>query len=97
MLKKMEKTILQINQARLGLSNKLYVITNHCEISKKLHLLGDIGIREFRFLPEDVRLSAMVDVCEDKVALSCIKEKKEGVWLYFNSKQHHHRDFEIYA
>lgn len=85
-LERIGKTVLKINEARLGLKNKLYVITDYSETSAKLHLLGKTGIREFRWLPESARLPAMVDVCEDKVALSSIKEKdKYGCILIQNS------------
>lgn len=86
MLGRMEKTVLKINEARLGLKNKLHVITDHSEVSANLHLLGKTGIREFRWLPKGTILPAMVDVCEDKIALSSIKEKdKYGCILIQNS------------
>ncbi len=86
MLGRIGKTVLKINEARLGLKNKLQVITDYSEISAKLHLLGKTGIREFRWLPKGTRLPAMVDVCEDKIALSSIKEKdKYGCILIQNS------------
>lgn len=86
MLARVEKTVFKINEARSKVKNKIYVITNYSEISRKLHLLGQTGMREFRYLPEDVKLPAMVDICEDKVALSSVKEKdKYGVVLIQNS------------
>lgn len=86
MISRIGKSVLKVNEARLGLKNKLYVITDYSEVSANLHLLGSTSIREFRFLPKGVKLPAMVDICEDKVALSSIKEKdKYGCILIQNS------------
>lgn len=74
MLQKIEATVLKINKARLPLKNKLYVITDHSDISRDIHLFNS-AIREIRYFPKNMKLPAMIDVCEDKVALSSLREE----------------------
>lgn len=69
------RTVKKINQARINLKSKIYVITDYNPISVKLNLIDNIGIREFRFFDTAMKLPAMVDVCGDEVALSSVHEK----------------------
>lgn len=71
---KIKKTVAEFNRVKRTAGSKLYVITDHIPLTSKFFPSADEGIREFRFLPEEVKLPAMVDISEDIVALSSVRD-----------------------
>lgn len=68
------KTIAEIEKTRRKSRNKISIITNPNPISVRFYGLEETDIREFRFLPENIKLPAMLDICGDKIALSYLSE-----------------------
>lgn len=70
---KIKRTVAEFNRVKRTAGSKLYVITDHIPLTSKFFPSADEEIREFRFLPEEVKLPAMVDISEDIVALSSVR------------------------
>lgn len=70
---KIKKTVAEFNRVKRIAGSKLYVITDHIPLTSKFFPSADEEIREFRFLPKDIKLPAMVDISEDIVALSSVR------------------------
>lgn len=49
--------------------NRIQIITDPNPFMVRLYLLEYTDVREFRFLPEGVKLPAMMNICDDRVAL----------------------------
>ncbi len=71
---KIKKTIAEFNKVKRMAKSKLYVITDQKPLTSKFYPAADEEIREFQFLPEDIQLPAMVDISEDVVALSSVRD-----------------------
>lgn len=71
---KIKKTVAEFNKAKRMARSKIYVITDHIPLTSKLFPLADEDIREFRFLPEEIKLPAMIDINEDVVVLSSVRD-----------------------
>lgn len=71
---KIIKTVSKINRVRARIKNKIRIITNANPLSVRLCQLEEADMREFRFLPENIKIPAMLDVCGDKVSLSYLSE-----------------------
>lgn len=71
---KIKKTIAEFNKVKRMAKSKLYVITDHIPLTSKFFPSADEEIREFRFLPKEIKLPAMVDISEDTVALSSVRD-----------------------
>lgn len=71
---KVKKTIAEFNKVKRMAKSKLYVITDQIPITSKFFPSADAEIREFRFLPENIMLPAMVDISDDVVALSSVRD-----------------------
>jgi hypothetical protein len=54
--------------------SKLYIITDQMPLTSKFFPSADAEIREFRFLPNNIKLPAMVDIGDDVVALSSVRD-----------------------
>lgn len=74
--KKIKKDIAKINKIREQYGGKSYVITD-CEtmIFRFYSDAEDNKLTEYRFLSPGVKLPSMLDVCNDKVILSSVREK----------------------
>ncbi|MBU3964846.1 helix-turn-helix domain-containing protein [Patescibacteria group bacterium] len=70
---KIKKTVAEFNKVKRMAKSKIYVITDHIPLTSKFFPSADEEIREFRFLPENIKLPAMVDISEDTVALSSVR------------------------
>lgn len=71
---RVKKTIAEFNRVKRMAKSKLYIITDQIPLTSKFFPSADAEIREFRFLPEDIKLPAMVDISEDIVALSSVRD-----------------------
>lgn len=71
---KIKKTIAEFNKVKRMARSKLYVITDYIPLTSKFFPSADEEIREFRFLPEEIKLPAMVDISENTVALSSVRD-----------------------
>lgn len=71
---KIKKTIADFNKVKRMAKSKLYIITDQMPLTSKFFPSADAEIREFRFLPEDIKLPAMVDISDDVVALSSVRD-----------------------
>ncbi len=71
---KIKKTIAEFNKVKRMAKSKLYVITDQVPMTSKFFPSADEEIREFRSLPKNIMLPAMVDISEDTVALSSVRD-----------------------
>lgn len=71
---KIKKTIAEFNKVKRMAKSKLYIITDQMPLTSKFFPSADAEIREFRFLPDDIKLPAMVDIGDDVVALSSVRD-----------------------
>jgi len=71
---KIKKAVAKFNTAKRMAKSKIYVITDQVPLTSKFFPSADEDIREFRFLPEDIKLPAMIDVNEDVVVLSSVRD-----------------------
>lgn len=71
---KIKKTVAEFNKVKRMAKSKLYVITDQKPLTSKFFPSADEEIREFRFLSEDIKLPAMVDISEDIVSLSSVRD-----------------------
>lgn len=71
---KIKKTIAEFNKVKRMAKSKLYVITDQVPITSKFFPSADAELREFRFLSREIKLPAMVDISEDTVALSSVRD-----------------------
>lgn len=71
---KIKKTVAEFNKAKRMARSKIYVITDYVPLTSKFFPSADEDIREFRFLPEEIKLPAMIDINEDVVVLSSVRD-----------------------
>lgn len=71
---KIKKTIAEFNKVKRMAKSKLYIITDQMPLTSRFFPSADAEIREFRFLPKNIMLPAMVDIGEDVVALSSVRD-----------------------
>src|SRR5680860_256613 len=73
-LERAKKATAEFNKIKRRAKSKLYIITDQIPLSSKFFPSADEELREFRFLSEDVKLPAMVDITDDIVALTSIRD-----------------------
>lgn len=71
---KIKKTIAEYNKVKRMAKSKLYIVTDQMPLTSKFFPSADAEIREFRFLPENIMLPAMVDISEDVVTLTSVRD-----------------------
>lgn len=71
---KIKKTVAEFNKVKRMAKSKLFIITDQIPLTSKFFPSADAELREFRFLPDDIMLPAMVDISEDTVALSSVRD-----------------------
>ena len=69
-LERAKRATAEFNKIKRMAKSKLYIITDQIPLSSKFFPLVDEELREFRYLAEDVKLPAMVDITDDIVALT---------------------------
>lgn len=76
---KFKKTVAEFNRARMESGGKNYVITDPESLTSKFYPTVDSDVREYRFFKKEEKLPAMVDISEDKVIFSTVRDKFSSV------------------
>jgi len=58
-----------IAKVRERYKNRIRIVTDPNPLMVRLYLLEYRDVREFRFLPKEIKLPAMMNICEDRIAL----------------------------